>query len=91
MPPAAVWLARIFAIAVACYGICAFVRMNMGTYLLGQAQFAFADFSAPLALLFVRYAAIAVLVTNVFYCVGRIVSKNRSRFMQEAYELGRSL
>lgn len=78
-PSAAVWAARVAVVAVSCYGVYAFVRMNMGAYLLGQVQFAYGDFSAPIALLFARYAAIAVLVTSVFHCLIRIVGKNASR------------
>lgn len=78
-PAASVWLARVGAVAVSCYGVYAFVQMNMGAYLLGQVQFAFADFTVPIALLFARYAAVAVLVTGAFYCLGCIVGKNASK------------
>lgn len=78
-PTAAVWLARIAAVAISCYGVYAFVQLNIGAYLLVQVQFAFADFSAPIALSFVRYAAVAVLVTSAFHCLGRIVSRNANR------------
>lgn len=78
-PTAAVWLARIAAVAISCYGVYAFVQLNIGAYLLVQVQFAFADFSAPIALSFVCYAAVAVLVTSAFHCLGRIVSRNANR------------
>lgn len=67
MPRLAVWLGRIVAAMVSCYGIYAFIRLNIGAHLLGQVQFAFADPSTPTALSLVRYAAIAVLVTSVFH------------------------
>lgn len=79
VPAAVVWLARILVVAVSCYGVCAFVQLNMGAYLLGQAQFAFADFSVPIVLLFARYTAVAVLVTSVFHCLGNIASRNTNR------------
>lgn len=72
-PSVAVWLGRIAVIAVACYGTYAFAQVNMGAYLLGQVEFAFADFATPLALMCARYAAIAVLVAAVFHYVRRII------------------
>ena len=54
-------------------GAYAFAQVNMGAYLLGQVEFAFADFATPLALMCARYAAIAVLVAAVFHYVRRII------------------
>jgi len=72
-PSAAVLLGRIAVIVVACYGAYAFVQVNMGAYLLGQIEFAFADFAIPPALMCARYAAIAVLVAAAFYCLCRVI------------------
>ena len=78
-PSAAVWLGRIVVIAVACYGVYAFALVNMGAYLLGQIEFALVDFATPLALMFARYAAIAVLVAAVFHWLRRIIEALRKR------------
>ncbi len=78
-PSAAVWLARIVVVAVSCYGAYAFVQVNMGAYLLGQVQFAFADFSMPIALSFARYASIGVLVASVFHCLSRFVIRGANK------------
>ena len=72
-PSAAVWLGRIAVIAIACYGVYAFVQVNMGAYLLGQIEFAFVDFATPPALMCARYAAIAVLVAAAFHCLRRVI------------------
>ena len=73
MPGAAIWLGRIAVLVAACYGVYAFAQVGMGTYLLGQVEFAFADFAAPFALTCARYAAIAVLVAAVFHYLRRII------------------
>lgn len=75
VPNAVVWLGRIMAIAISCYGIYAFVQTGMGMYLLGQVQFAFVDFATPVAILCLRYAAIAVLVATVFHYLRRLISR----------------
>ncbi len=80
---AATWLGRIVVFAVACYGAYSFVLVNMGAYLLGQVEFAFVDFSVPLALTCARYAAIAVLVAAASHCLRLIIEgfgkRNRHR------------
>ena len=73
MPTAALWAARIALATVACFGAYSFVQANMGAYLLGQVQFAFADSSEPLALAFARYASMAVLVGGVFHYLRRAI------------------
>ena len=55
---------RLVLAAIACYGAYSFVRLGMPAYLTGQVQFAMADFGTPPALLFARYASVAVLVTG---------------------------
>ena len=76
-PSVAVCLARVVFAAVACYGVYAFVQLDMGAYLFGQVQFAFADYSAPVALICARYAAIAVLVAGAFRYLRRVLEKRR--------------
>ena len=73
MPTAALWAARIALVAVACFGAYSFAQANMGAYLLGQVQFAFADSSESLALAFARYASMAVLVAGAFHYLRRAI------------------
>lgn len=56
-------------VAIACYGVYSFVQLGVFAYLTGQVQFAAADFGAPFALTFARYASIGVLVAGGFRCV----------------------
>lgn len=78
-PAFAVWPVRIIFMAIACYGVFSFVQLNMGAYLFGQVQFAFADFATPIALICARYAAIAVLVAGLFHYLCRLLEKAASR------------
>ena len=61
------WIARAACAAFACYGVYSFIQLGIAPYLAGQALFAAADFEAPLALIFIRYASIAVLVAVLFH------------------------
>ena len=63
-----VWL-QIALIAVACFGVVSYVQLNMAPYLFGQVMFAAADYASPLALIFARYASVAVLVAVVFHYI----------------------
>lgn len=63
------WAARIALAAIACYGVYCFAQLNMASYLFGQVLFAAADYEAPLALSFARYASIGVLVAGLFHYV----------------------
>lgn len=72
------WLARLAAAAIAAYGIFAFVRRELGSYLFLRNEFAFFDFDEPLLLFFLDYAAI----TGSFVFVGHYLTaflRQRSR------------
>ena len=82
MAPWQKWAARIIIAVVACFGAFSFAQLGLWQYLTGQVQFAFADYSVPLALAFARYASVAVLVAGVFHYVRRgiaSIGKTRSR------------
>ena len=63
-----VWL-QVPLIAVACFGAVSFVQLDMAAYLFGQVMFAAADYASPLALIFARYASVAILVAVVFHYI----------------------
>ena len=69
MAPWQKWAARIIIAAVACFGAFSFAQLGLWQYLTGQVQFAYADYSVPLAFAFARYASIAILVTGVFHYI----------------------
>ena len=69
MAPWQKWAARIVLAVIACFGAYSFAQLDLWRYLTGQVQFAFADYSIPLALTMARYASVAVLVAGVFHCI----------------------
>ena len=82
MAPWQKWAVRIIIAAVACFGAFSFAQLGLWHYLTGQVQFAFADYSVPLALAVARYASVAVLVAGVFHYVRQgiaSIGKTRSR------------
>ena len=89
MPTWLLWTARVAVAAVACFGVYSFVQLGMLPYLLGQVQFAAADYEAPLALSFARYASIGVLVAGLFHCAQaalRTVSRNSTKPKHDDFE-----
>ena len=53
--------------AVAYFGVYSFIQLDFAAYLFDRVQFAFADFSAPIDLLLMNYASIAVLICGLFH------------------------
>ena len=69
MLPWQIWAARIVFAIIACFGVYSFMQLDLWRYLTGQVQFAFADYSTPLALTAVRFASTAILVMGIFHYV----------------------
>lgn len=61
--------------AVALFGVTAFLRREVGAYLLGQIQFAFFDFEEPLVLFFLDYLAIMGLFVWTGHYLGLLLRK----------------
>lgn len=57
LPPKGVWLLRAVAVLLAAYGVFAFVRRDIGSYLLLQTEFVFFDYEEPLVFFFLDYMA----------------------------------
>ena len=72
---AVIRVARIALVAVACFGAFSFVQADMGSYLLGQVQFASADHGEPIALALARNTSMAVLVASVFHCLRNVIER----------------
>ena len=69
VPEAKLRVARLVLAAVSCYGAYSFVRLGMLPYLLGQVQFAAADYEAPLVLGFARYTSVGMLIACLAHCL----------------------
>lgn len=64
------WIARAVTIAISGYGIYAFIRRDIGSYMLLKNQFVFFDFEEPLVLFLLDYIAIM----GLFAAVGHYLS-----------------
>lgn len=67
--PTARWVSRAGAAAVAGYGIYAFVKRGIGSYMLRQAEFVFFDHEGSRLVFFADYMAIM----GLFVCIGHFV------------------
>lgn len=66
---------RVLGAGIAVFGVTAFLRREIGAYLLGQIQFAFFDFEEPLALFLLDYLAIMGLFVWAGHYLGTILRK----------------
>lgn len=60
------WLLRAAAFLISGYGVYAFIKRDIGSYMLFQNQFVFFDFEEPVVLFLMDYIAIA----GLFICAG---------------------
>lgn len=63
------WILRILALAIAGYGVFAFVKREIGNYMLLRNQFVFFDFDEPLLFFYLDYIA----VMGLFIFIGNYV------------------
>lgn len=66
------WVLRILALAIAGYGVFAFVKREIGNYMLLRNQFVFFDFDEPLLFFYLDYIAIMGLFIFIgnYVCAG---------------------
>lgn len=69
------WILRIITVLIAGYGVYAFVKRDIGSYLLLQNQFAFFDFEEPILLFLLDYIAIMGLFTAVGHYICSTIRK----------------
>ena len=70
------WICRFLAAGIAVYGAVAFVRRDVGSYMLLRNEFVFFDYSEPLIFFFADYIAIMGLIV----CVGHYLSNGLRRW-----------
>ncbi len=73
------WILRILALGIAAYGIFAFVKRDIGSYMLLKIQFVFFDFEEPLIFFLMDYAA----VMGLFVCIGHYIAELLKRYNQK--------
>ena len=65
------WILRGLAALIVVYGLYAFVKRNLGNYMLLRQQFVFFDFEEPLVFFLLDYTAIM----GLFVCLGHYMTK----------------
>lgn len=65
------WILRILALAIAGYGVFAFVKREIGSYMLLETQFVFFDFDQPLIFFLLDY----VTVMGLFVFIGHYLAE----------------
>lgn len=63
------WAGRILAMVTACYGIYAFIKRDIGVYMLLRSHFVFFDYEEPLIFFYIDYIA----VMGLFIFIGNYV------------------
>ena len=69
--PLRAWTLRLLAAEIAAYGVYAFMKRDIGCYMLLKSEFVFFDFEEPLAFFFVDYLA----VMSLFVFLGHYITK----------------
>ena len=67
------WILKIAGYLFAAYGVIAFVRRDVGRYLLLKSHFVFFDYSEPLALFLLDYLAVMGLFVAIGYFVNTLL------------------
>ena len=67
------WILRVLALAIAGYGVFAFVKREVGSYMLLKIQFVFFDFEEPLILFLLDYVAIMGLFVFIGHYLAQIL------------------
>ena len=67
------WISRITTVGISLYGVYAFIRRELPTYLFRQIMFAFFDFEEPLVFFLLDYLAIIVLFAAVGYGIEKLL------------------
>lgn len=73
------WVLRAAAFLIAGYGIYAFTRRDIGSYMLLKNQFVFFDFEEPLILFMLDYIAVMGLFVAVGHYMSEILKKLQKR------------
>ena len=76
------WAGRILAFMIAGYGICAFMKRDIGVYMLLRSHFVFFDYEEPLVFFYLDYIAVMglfILIGN-YSCAGlRMIGRGQNK------------
>lgn len=71
------WTVRIIGILIAGYGVYAFIKREIGSYMLLKNQFVFFDFKEPIILFLLDYMAAMGLFVFIGHYLAEILKRNR--------------
>lgn len=71
------WILRILGAAVAVYGLYAFVKRGIGSYMLLQNMFVFFDFEEPLVLFYIDYIAVMGLFIWIGHYLAQLLRRRK--------------
>ncbi len=71
-----IWILRIAGYLFVAYGIVAFARRDVGTYLLLRSHFVFFDYSEPMAFFLIDYLSVMALFVMVGYWAMIAIKRN---------------
>ena len=77
--PARTWILRLSAVLIAGYGVYAFIKREIGSYMLLQIQFVFFDFEEPVVFFLLDYAAAMGLFVFAGHYLSECLKKNGNR------------
>ena len=77
------WILRILALLIAGFGLWAFVKRQIGSYMLLRNQFVFFDFDEPLVFFLADYIAIM----GLFVMIGHYFSEGLRRIVKKRKEI----
>ena len=77
------WILRILALLIAGFGCWAFVKRQIGSYMLLKNRFVFFNFDEPLVLFFIDYVAIM----GLFVMIGHYFSEGLKRIVKKRKEI----
>lgn len=69
------WVLRILALAIAGYGVFAFVKREIGSYMLLKTQFVFFDFDQPLIFFLLDYVAVMGLFVFIGHYLAELLKR----------------
>lgn len=78
------WTGRILALVVTGYGVYAFIKREIGTYMLLRSHFVFFDYEEPLVFFYLDYIAVMglfILIGN-YTCAGLKITGKRQKKLE---------
>ena len=73
------WIVRAIAAIVAGYGVYAFIKRQIGDYLLMKMHFVFYDYTERLLFFMADYLAVMILIAFIGYYAGLLMKKHKVR------------